>query len=571
MSETPFPRDQRRGAGFTRERRAFRIANLRGREFWLGSAAWLVFFVYPLIPGALIRAAYGALQADERTKFLLFAGLVVLAEVGMATILAFGHSTYMAAFEAVESLVKGNVLHARLSSGGADAAPREVSSGDVVTRLRDDPKDLIMLVDNWIDVFGSSVFGIAALAMLARIDALAAFVMLVPLFLFGYFNRFAGNRLRRVRSAAREATSDATDYLNSAFGGALTVKVTGSQRGVLRRIDELNARRSHTMVRDQTVNEGLWALNGSVGDICIGCALVVAARRLDHAGDVALFAAYAMNLIWLPQKIGGALVGRRRFDVAADRVDSLLPDPASASSAAGPVRDDLLVVARPLPILGGPKAPPVQRPALVPLERLTVRALMVAERGLDPVSFELKRGTLNVVSGPVGSGKSSLLRALIGLLEIDSGEVLWNGRVVSDRAAFFVPPQCAFVAQVPHLFSDTLEDNLLLGFDTDPEPAIRMAAFDRDVADLRYGLATRVGAGGVRLSGGQAQRAAAARALVHDTELVVLDDLTSALDVETEVLLWNRLAESGRTVLAVSNRPVAIARADQVIELQARG
>lgn len=548
---------------FGRERRALQIVHLRPREFWIGSAAWLVFFIFPLVPGSLIRAAYGALQADgAKGKFLVFAGLLVLAEIAMATILSFGHATYMAAFEAIESLVKGNVLHSVLSSGGPEAAPRVVSSGDVVTRLRDDPKDLIMLIDNWIDVSGAVVFGSVALFMLARIDAIAAFAMLVPLLSFGFLNRYAGNRLRRVRSAAREATSDATDFLNAAFGGALTVKVNGSQRGVLQRIDALNSRRSKTMVRDQTANDGLWAINGSIGDICIGTALVIAARRLDHAGDVALFAAYAFNLIWLPQKIGGALVGRRRFDVAADRVEALVP--ASRAEV------DLLAVNRTLPILGGPAAPPITRPNRVPLDRVLVRSLTVADRGLGPVSFELRRGTLNVVSGPVGSGKSSLLRALLGLLEVDSGDVVWNDTVVTDRAAFFVPPNCAFVAQVPHLFSETLEENLLLGASIDPTEAIRMAAFDRDVAELRHGLQTRVGAGGVRLSGGQAQRAAAARALVHDSELIVLDDLTSALDVETEVVLWNRLADSGRTVLAVSNRPVAKARADQVIELRAR-
>jgi ATP-binding cassette, subfamily B, bacterial len=80
-------------------------------------------------------------------------------------------------------------------------------------------------------------------------------------------------------------------------------------------------------------------------------------------------------------------------------------------------------------------------------------------------------------------------------------------------------------------------------------------------------LATPIGARGVRLSGGQAQRAAATRALVHRPELLVLDDLTSALDVETENQLWERLAAAGFTVLAASNRPVALARANQVITL----
>lgn len=548
---------------FHRERRALRMVALRPRQFWLGSLAWLMFFVYPLVPGSLVRAGYHELQTSGVSgRFLVFAVGLVVAELVMSSILAVGHEVYMAAFEAIESLVRGNVLHAQLASGGPESSGRTVSSGDVVTRLRDDPKDMLMLVDNWVDVAGSVAFGSVALVLLARIDAVAALAMLVPLLVFGFGNRYAGHRLRRVRSAAREATSEATDYLNAAFGAALTVKVTGAEAGVLRRVDRLNQRRSRAMVTDQTWAEALWAVNGSVGDLCIGVALVVAARRINNAGDVALFAAYAMNLIWLPQKIGGALVGRRRFDVSAARVDALLPDQNPSASA-----PDAAAISRPLPILGGPAAPPVMRPLRIPLQTLEVCGLTISNRGVDNISFTLRRGTMTVISGPVGSGKTSILRGLVGLLDIDEGKVSWNGTLIVDQAAFFIPPQCAMVAQVPHLFSETLLDNLLLGAVQDPSEAIRMAAFERDVAELRHGLATAIGAGGVRLSGGQAQRAAAARALVHDAELLVLDDLTSALDVDTEVLLWERLAASGRTVLAVSNRPVAIARADQHIEL----
>ena len=172
--------------------------------------------------------------------------------------------------------------------------------------------------------------------------------------------------------------------------------------------------------------------------------------------------------------------------------------------------------------------------------------------------------------GPVGAGKTSLLRALIGLVAIDAGDVRWNGTSIEDRAAFFVPPQCAYVAQVPRLFAESLADNLRLGHDLsddDVAAGITFAAFDRDVADLSTGLDTVVGARGVRLSGGQVQRAAGARAMAHRPELLVLDDLTSALDVDTELVMWERLAASGFTVLAASNRPVALARADRVVEL----
>ena len=285
-----------------RERRSLRLSTLRARPFWVGSAAWLVFFLYPLVPGSIIRAAYGELEHHGATgRFFVFTFGLVIAELGMATIIGFGHAVYAAAFEAIESLVRGNVLNSILASGGPDGVSRSVSSGDVVTRLRDDPKDMVMLLDNWVDVLGSVMFGSVAFFLLARIDVLATLAMIVPLVLFGAANRLAGHRLRRMRSAAREATSDATDFLNAAFGAALTVKVSGAYPGVLARVDRLNRRRSRTMVSDQTWTEAMWSINSSVGDICLGAALLVAVRRFGDIGDVALFAAYAMNLIWLPQ------------------------------------------------------------------------------------------------------------------------------------------------------------------------------------------------------------------------------------------------------------------------------
>jgi ATP-binding cassette, subfamily B, bacterial len=262
-------------------------------------------------------------------------------------------------------------------------------------------------------------------------------------------------------------------------------------------------------------------------------------------------------------RIGGLIAGRRRYEVSMGRLDALV-----APQRLG--KPDVLTGHIDMPVLGGPAVPALRLADRQPLARLEVRGLAIDNRGLSDVSFALERGTLTVVSGPVGSGKTSLLRGILGLLDLDAGEVLWNGEVVGDRAAFFVPPQSAYVAQVPRLFAESLADNLRLGHIVSPDQmdeAIRLAAFEEDVADLPEGLATMVGARGVRLSGGQAQRAAGARALAHRPELLVLDDLTSALDVETERILWERLAEAGYTVIAASNRPVALARADQVIAL----
>ena len=197
-------------------------------------------------------------------------------------------------------------------------------------------------------------------------------------------------------------------------------------------------------------------------------------------------------------------------------------------------------------------------------------------QGLQGISFRLRRGDFVVVTGRVGSGKSTLARILSGLLNPDFGEIRWNEQIVGDSAAFFRPPRSAYTAQVPRLFSETLRDNILLGLPEDEANlpgAIYSSVLEDDLKLLEKGLDTLVGPRGVRLSGGQVQRAAAARMFVRDPELLVFDDLSSALDVETERTLWKRLdeyraANGGLTCLVVSHRRPALRRADWIVVLK---
>ncbi len=178
-----------------------------------------------------------------------------------------------------------------------------------------------------------------------------------------------------------------------------------------------------------------------------------------------------------------------------------------------------------------------------------------------------------MVTGRVGSGKTTFLRVLLGLLPSKNGEVFWNGEKVSEPGTFFTPPRCAYTAQTPRLFSDTLRENILLGMDA-PDTAVlealRLAVMEQDLEVLEAGLDTKVGPRGVRLSGGQAQRTAAARMLARRPELLVFDDLSSALDVDTERLLWERIfaqADFG-ACLVVSHRRTLLRRADHIIVMK---
>src|SRR5581483_3270541 len=231
----------------------------------------------------------------------------------------------------------------------------------------------------------------------------------------------------------------------------------------------------------------------------------------------------------------------------------------------------------PAPVyLTGPMPALPPEPARDRLDRLEVDALTYDHhdevRGIADVSFVLERGSFTVVTGRIGSGKTTLLNAVLGLVPRDRGEIRWNGTRVDDPATFFVPPRSAYTPQVPRLFSETLRENLLVGRDADPrsiEAAIHAAVLEPDIAVLDHGLDTLVGPRGVKLSGGQIQRAAAARMFLRDAELLVFDDLSSALDASTEAELWSRLFARGgdATCLVVSHRPVALRRADQVLLL----
>jgi ABC-type multidrug transport system fused ATPase/permease subunit len=187
------------------------------------------------------------------------------------------------------------------------------------------------------------------------------------------------------------------------------------------------------------------------------------------------------------------------------------------------------------------------------------------------VSFRLERGDFLVITGRVGSGKTTLLRVLQGLLPKQSGEILWNGQPVVDPATFFTPPHSSYTAQVPKLFSETLRDNVLLG-EAKPdelERSLELAVMGPDVAALERGLDTLVGTRGVNLSGGQVQRASAARMFTREADLLIFDDLSSALDVATERQLWEGLFRDRQaTCLVVSHRRVALKRATHILVMK---
>lgn len=181
-------------------------------------------------------------------------------------------------------------------------------------------------------------------------------------------------------------------------------------------------------------------------------------------------------------------------------------------------------------------------------------------------------GSFTVVAERIGSGKTTLLKVLLGLLPSDIGEIHWNGEIVTDPARFFVPPRSAYTPQVPLLFSESIKENILMGLPEDPvdlRGALPLAVMEKDLAELEFGLDTLIGAKGVRLSGGQRHRTATARIFVRDAELLVLDNISSDQDVETERAMKERVfTRPNQTSPVVSHLRPVLRRADRIIVLK---
>ena len=551
---------------------AWRVAQHRRGSFWLGWFLFLLFFCFPVLNGWLLGRGFRALQLGHTTQVYWYAGAAFATDMLRMTCIHWGALVWTQVWVHMQSFLRANLLAAQMASGGAEAGRPVSSAGEAITHFRDDVEDVTMFVDGLVDVSAGTVFTLLAAFVLGSIDSGAAAILLLPLAGVAVATRALDRRIKRYRSADRAAAGAVSGFVGDLMAAATTVKVNDATEPTLAHLRRLVDARRHTAVRDRVLDDGVQAFAQGAADVGLGLVLLTTAGALAtgafDVGKLAVFTAYLGWLSFLPRMVGRVLARRKQAGVAFERMRGLV--------ANTDVRNT--VQARHLPIARGETnhRPDPARPSRVAIKELEVEGLTVCYpggAGVHDVSFRLRRGSFTVITGPIGSGKTTLLRAILGLSTADeqAGVVRWNGRPLTDRAAFLVPPNASFLPQVPQLISDSVADNISLGDAPiqSLELALQLAAVREDIDAMPEGHATLIGPRGLRLSGGQRQRVATARALVHSPELVVLDDLSSALDVETELQLWTNLAAAGMTVLAVSHRAVAFDRADQVLALDA--
>ncbi|WP_072687085.1 thiol reductant ABC exporter subunit CydD [Rhodococcus marinonascens] len=395
----------------------------------------------------------------------------------------------------------------------------------------------------------------ATLVVIAFQDLTSAAIIFVTLPLIPIFMILIGLLTKGKAAKTLTAMTTLSSQLLDLLAGLPTLRALGREQGPAMRIRELgDAHRRTTMSAlrvaflSSMVLELLATLCVALVAVSIGLRLVYGDMGLE-AGIVALILAPE---VYLPLRMVGT-----QFHAAEDGM-------AAASRAFAVIdadRDDSGHGTEIVEFAG----------ARIEFEDVDVRSRYgSAPHGLTGA---LEPGAVSVLTGPNGSGKSTAVQALLGLIDVDHGEVRVAGKAVGalDRSSWWA--QVAWLPQHPVLVPGTLDENLrLIGEVLDLEEACAATGFDVVLAELPDGWGTRVGAGGVGLSLGQRQRLALTRVLSTRRPVLVLDEPTAHLDDNSERTVLDslrRLAAAGRTVVVVGHRPTLLAAADRVIEVSA--
>ena len=190
---------------------------------------------------------------------------------------------------------------------------------------------------------------------------------------------------------------------------------------------------------------------------------------------------------------------------------------------------------------------------------------------LGGVSFEVRKGETVALVGPSGGGKSTLSELIPRFYDTSSGEVLFDGRPVSEYRQESLRARMSIVTQDTVLFNDTIENNIAMGrlgaSHAEIVEAAKVANADRFIAESPDGYDTNIGDRGAKLSGGQRQRLSIARAVLKNPEILILDEATSALDTESEMLVQEALNKllKGRTSIVIAHRLSTVHDADRII------
>ena len=432
-------------------------------------------------------------------------------------------------------------------------------TGDLMSRFTSDIEAVRMVFGPAVMYSVQTAFTlIFALSMMIQIDWQLTLYSLIPLGFLTVAIRVIGPKVHRESMRAQEMLSGISVHSQENFANAPVIKAFVVEDAEVERMQRL----SHDYFRQNLRIARLRAISGSAmwlfGDLALVTLLLIGGMSILQGdlglGEFATFNGCQLLLIWPMIALGWVMNLFHRGAASAERLQAILD--------AKPLVDDSLSTG----------LTTVQKGS-VEFQNVSFRYPEGEVPALENVSFDLPPGgTLGIV-GVTASGKTSLLNLIPRLSPATSGLVLIDGKPIEEYPLKILRDSISMVPQEPFLFSATIAENIAFGVDDASDEQVRAVArlvrIDQEIDKFPNGYGQRVGERGITLSGGQKQRIAIARAILQKPRILLLDDVLSAVDSETETSILEGLKDWTRdlTALIVTHRLSAVTHADEILVL----
>ncbi|MEY4631910.1 MAG: hypothetical protein RIQ81_2030 [Pseudomonadota bacterium] len=441
------------------------------------------------------------------------------------------------------------------------AALLRFGMGDLISRLANDIGQLrVFFAFGLLQVLNLAFLCLFIITRMLTIHVGLTIACIAPLALMVVITRYAMPKLQEYSRLNQEATGRLTNRVTEAFVHVHVVQQSGAEASFMERTRPDNDAVYRTNMRLVFIRNAVFPLMSCLAAIGQMTVIFYGGYEAIHqrltVGDILAFNVYIGFLSFPLTAVGMIIAMYQRAKTAVERIDEI-------NRTAAETKINNVTTVRP----SGADVPTIA------VKNLTFNYGNDARQfKLEGISFSLKPGQRLGIAGSVGSGKTTLLQLLVRLFDPPRGTIFLDGTDILEISPDELRSKVAMATQTVHLFSDSVAGNLRFGATPPPsdeqiKAALAEAMILPEVEALPDGLQTEIGEKGIRLSGGQKQRLALARLFLRKQEVMILDDVLSAVDQITEAHLIKALLRRGCAMIVASHRESVLKACDEIIVL----